>query len=179
MLTRVCRSAIICAGLVVSHQSVAAGSNTVSFGYAQTHLSALQNSGSKELRGFNIKYRYEFSEHWGFIGAFTATRNEVEHYTWQSAKLKKDGSDTIDYRSTMFGPTYRFNDYLSVYGNAGLARLKIKNHHASDSTDDSFAYGAGAIVNPLSRLSVDLSWEATRFFSVDANTFGLSIGYRF
>jgi len=179
MLSRVCGAAFIGLTLFTTHQSLAAGSHTVSLGYAQTHLSALKDSHSKDLHGFNIKYRYELNDRWGFIGAFTATREEVDHYTWQSAKLKKAGSDTVDYESAMFGPAYRFNDYLSLYGTVGMGRMKIKNNHANASTDDSFAYGAGIIFNPLASLSLDLSWEAARFFSVDADTFGVSVGYRF
>lgn len=26
----------------------------------------------------------------------------------------------------MIGPTYRFNDYISLYGNVGMAEMKIK-----------------------------------------------------
>lgn len=179
MSTRLRSAAIICFGLLASSQSMASGTHTVSIGYAQTHLSTLKSSDSKDLHGLNIKYRYEFNERWGFIGALTATRHEVEHYSWQSAKLKKEGSDTIDYSSVMVGPTYRFNEYISLYGNAGMARMKMKNTHSHESTDDSFAYGAGVIFNPLTNLSLDLSWEASKFFSVDANTFGVSVGYRF
>ncbi|MCS6058765.1 Ail/Lom family outer membrane beta-barrel protein [Klebsiella pneumoniae subsp. pneumoniae] len=41
--------------------------HTLSVGYAQTHLSALKNSASKDLRGLALKYRYEFNSDWGGI----------------------------------------------------------------------------------------------------------------
>ncbi|EBY6522847.1 hypothetical protein D5P15_03035 [Salmonella enterica subsp. enterica serovar Livingstone] len=161
--------------LLASPLALANDKHTVSFGYAQTHLSSLKNSDSKDLRGFNFKYRYEFNETWGMLGSFTATRNEMENYTWKDGKLHKNGSDSVDYGSLMFGPTYRFNDYVSLYGNAGIATMKFNKH----SKEDSFAYGAGVIFNPVKSISIDASWEASRFFAVDTNTFGVSVGYRF
>lgn len=112
--------------LLASPLALANDQHTVSFGYAQTHLSSLKNSDSKDLRGFNFKYRYEFNETWGMLGSFTATRNERENYTWKEGKLHKNGSDSVDYGSLMFGPTYRFNDYVSLYGNAGIATMKFR-----------------------------------------------------
>ncbi|HEB8537903.1 TPA: hypothetical protein R1A03_004300, partial [Klebsiella pneumoniae] len=38
--------------------AVAMENHTLSVGYAQTHLSALKNSASKDLRGLALKYRY-------------------------------------------------------------------------------------------------------------------------
>ncbi len=64
--------------LLASSLALANDQHTVSFGYAQTHLSSLKNSDSKDLRGFNFKYRYEFNETWGMLGSFTATRKEME-----------------------------------------------------------------------------------------------------
>lgn len=51
--------------LLASPLALANDQHTVSFGYAQTHLSSLKNSDSKDLRGFNFEYRYEFNETWG------------------------------------------------------------------------------------------------------------------
>ncbi len=79
--------------LLASPLALANDQHTVSFGYAQTHLSSLKNSDSKDLRGFNFKYRYEFNETWGMLGSFTATRNEMENYTWKEGKLHKNGSE--------------------------------------------------------------------------------------
>jgi attachment invasion locus protein len=45
--------------------AVAMESHTLSVGYAQTHLSALKKSASKDLRGLTLKYRYEFNSDWG------------------------------------------------------------------------------------------------------------------
>ncbi|MDI5399882.1 hypothetical protein MJN39_24475, partial [Salmonella enterica subsp. enterica serovar Kentucky] len=42
-----------------------------------------------------FKYRYEFNETWGMLGSFTATRNEMENYTWKEGKLHKNGSDSV------------------------------------------------------------------------------------
>lgn len=46
--------------------AIAMENHTLSVGYAQTHLSALKNSASKDLRGLALKYRYEFNSDWGY-----------------------------------------------------------------------------------------------------------------
>ncbi|MCP6182905.1 Ail/Lom family outer membrane beta-barrel protein, partial [Klebsiella pneumoniae] len=92
--------------------AVAMENHTLSVGYAQTHLSALKNSASKDLRGLALKYRYEFNSDWGVLTSLTATRHEVQNYKWDAGKLHKDGDNTTSYSSLMIGPTYRFNDYI-------------------------------------------------------------------
>lgn len=49
--------------LASAHQA-----QTISLGYAQTHLGHLKDSATKDLRGLALKYRYEFNSNWG--GAF-------------------------------------------------------------------------------------------------------------
>ncbi|MCS5931873.1 hypothetical protein LNQ03_10910 [Klebsiella pneumoniae subsp. pneumoniae] len=67
----------------------------------------------------------------------------------------------------MIGPTYRFNDYISLYGNVGMAEMKIKNRDNHSSSENAFAYGAGVIFNPLTNLSLGLSWETAKLLFVD------------
>lgn len=159
--------------------AVAMENHTLSVGYAQTHLSALKNSASKDLRGLALKYRYEFNSDWVVLTSLTATRHELQNYKWDAGKLHKDGDNTISYSSLMIGPTYRFNDYISLYGNVGMAEMKIKNRDNHSSSENAFAYGAGVIFNPLTNLSLGLSWETAKLLFVDTNTFGVSVGYRF
>ncbi|HBM3227443.1 TPA: Ail/Lom family outer membrane beta-barrel protein [Klebsiella oxytoca] len=159
--------------------ALAMENHTLSLGYAQTHLSALKKSASKDLRGLNLKYRYEFNSDWGVLTSLTATRHEVQHYRWDAGKLHKDGDNTTSYSSLMVGPTYRINDYVSLYGNVGMAGMKVKNRDNQSSSEDAFAYGAGLIFNPFTNLSLDVSWETAKLLYVDTNTFGVSVGYRF
>ncbi len=170
---------IMAALLVFPTLALAMENHTLSFGYAQTHLSALKKSASKDLRGLSLKYRYEFNSDWGVLTSLTATRHDVQNYRWDDGKLHKDGDNTTSYSSFMIGPTYRINDYVSLYGNVGMAGMKIKNDNNNSSSEDAFAYGAGLIFNPLTNLSLDLSWETARLLFVDTNTFGVSVGYRF
>ena len=118
---------IIAALLFSPSLALAMENHTLSLGYAQTHLSALKKSASKDLRGLNLKYRYEFNSDWGVLTSLTATRHEVQHYRWDAGKLHKDGDNTTSYSSLMVGPTYRINDYVSLYGNVGMAGMKVKN----------------------------------------------------
>ncbi|MGI4678539.1 Ail/Lom family outer membrane beta-barrel protein, partial [Klebsiella pneumoniae] len=82
------------------------------------------------------------------------------------------------------GETYPKSDlfnkaYISLYGNVGMAEMKIKNRDNHSSSENAFAYGAGVIFNPLTNLSLGLSWETAKLLFVDTNTFGVSVGYRF
>ncbi len=81
----------------------------------------------------------------------------MQNYRWDDGKLHKDGDNTTSYSSFMIGPTYRINDYVSLYGNVGMAGMKIKNDNNNSSSEDAFAYGAGLIFNPLTNLSLDFS----------------------
>ncbi|UHD64420.1 Ail/Lom family outer membrane beta-barrel protein [Klebsiella michiganensis] len=159
--------------------ALAMENHTLSLGYAQTHLRALKKSASKDLRGLNLKYRYEFNSDWGVLTSLAATRHEVQHYRWDAGKLHKNGDNTTSYSSLMVGPTYRINDYVSLYGNVGMAGMKVKNRDNQSSSEDAFAYGAGLIFNPFTNLSLDVSWETAKLLYVDTNTFGVSVGYRF
>ena len=62
-----------------------------------------------------------------------------------TGKLHKDGDNTTSYSSLMIGPTYRFNDYISLYGNVGMAEMKIKTGIIIPLQKMLFAYGAGAL----------------------------------
>ncbi|MBJ9295179.1 Ail/Lom family outer membrane beta-barrel protein [Citrobacter werkmanii] len=178
-MQRIFSSWIMAALLTFPSLALAMGNHTLSLGYAQTHLSALNKSASKDLHGLNLKYRYEFNSDWGILTSLTATRHDAQNYSWDAGKLHKDGDNTTSYSSLMIGPTYRINDYVSLYGNVGMAGMKIKNHDNQSSSEDAFAYGAGLILNPLANLSLDLSWETAKLLFVDTNTFGVSVGYRF
>ncbi len=156
---------------------------TVSLGYAQTHMGALKNSASNDLRGLSVRLRYESSAvsnaNWGLLASYTVTTRDITNYRWEDGKLHKENNDTVRYGSFMMGPTYRVNNFLSLYGNIGGAAIKIKHKERASESETSFAYGAGFIMEPFTNLSLDFSWEASKFDFANTNTFGMGIGYRF
>ncbi|MCE1787330.1 Ail/Lom family outer membrane beta-barrel protein, partial [Enterobacter hormaechei] len=102
-------------------------------------------------KGFNLKYRYELDNNFGVIGSFTLTHQGYDYY-YGSSKI---GTGDLDYYSLMAGPTYRFNEYVSVYGLVGAAHRKVKGEFSAYGYDfeykeskTSAAYGLGLQFNP-------------------------------
>ena len=60
-MQRIFSSWIMAALFIFPSLALAMENHTLSLGYAQTHLSALNKSASKDLHGLNLKYRYEFN----------------------------------------------------------------------------------------------------------------------
>ena len=72
---------------------------TVSLGYAQTHMGALKNSASNDLRGLSVRLRYESSAvsnaNWGLLASYTVTTRDITNYRWEEGKLHKENNDTV------------------------------------------------------------------------------------
>lgn len=160
-----------------------AETQTVSLGYA--HIKPQQ---LKALNGATLGYRYEFDDSWGALGNFTFAKGDRK----ESAEYAKGD---FKYYSLMAGPTYRINEYISLYGQLGLAHFKAKfsanydwgySEHSSESKT-AVGWGAGMIVNPLENVAVTLGYEGSRFnFSkygsdskMTTNGFNVGLGYRF
>lgn len=77
-MQRIFSSWIMAALFIFPSLALAMENHTLSLGYAQTHLSALNKSASKDLHGLNLKYRYEFNSEWGILTSLTATRHDVQ-----------------------------------------------------------------------------------------------------
>lgn len=167
---------------VFSSVASAESENTVSVGYAQSHVKFHGQMLKDDPQGFNIKYRYEFDDKWGMIGSFVHTGQEYNYYY----DGKKVGSGDLDYYSLTAGPIYRFNNYISAYGMIGASHVKAKSHASSpeysykyNETDTALAYGAGLQFNPVSNITVDASYEYSKLNNFKAGTWMLGVGYRF
>ncbi|HAT1685255.1 TPA: Ail/Lom family outer membrane beta-barrel protein [Klebsiella oxytoca] len=157
--------------------------STASIGYAYSHIKDFGN-----LNGVNLSYRYEFTPEWGVIGSFS----------W----VKGSNTDDFNYKSKvdanmyslLVGPTYRMNDYVSFYAQAGAAFAHVKaNDWYDDGSSDSysghntgFAYGAGVQFNPVENVAVTVGYEGSSFSnkkninsSFSPNGFNIGVGYRF
>ncbi|OTA14859.1 virulence-related outer membrane protein [Xenorhabdus vietnamensis] len=91
-----------------------AESQAISLGYA--HVKLQEN---KALKGAILNYHYELSNEWGILSSFTFAKGDRKE-TEEDCKVK------FKYYSSMIGPTYRINNYLNIYGQAGIAPFKAK-----------------------------------------------------
>lgn len=67
-------SSLVACLSIASVNVYAEGKNSISVGYAQSHVKEDGYKLDKDPRGFNLKYRYEFNNNWGVIGSFAQTR---------------------------------------------------------------------------------------------------------
>lgn len=159
--------------------------STISAGYAHSH--AKIDSASDNLKGFNVKYRYELNNDWGMIGSFVYTNYNKDTYGYVPGpqgkpQYTKLASGVLDYFSVTGGPSYRFNDFLSAYALIGLGYGKAHvwdGDFSASSDKTSVAYGAGFQNNPMPNLAIDASYEYSKLGDVKAGTWMAGIGYRF
>ncbi|OKP03082.1 Ail/Lom family outer membrane beta-barrel protein [Xenorhabdus eapokensis] len=178
-------SAIV-AGLSITSLAANAGEHTISAGYAQSKINIENNNLKTSLKGFNVKYRYEFNEQFGLISSFTHTGYNTSY----DDPLGYHGG-SLDYNSITIGPSYRFNEYISAYAliGAGVGKasntehIRISKYNSilsfNDDTKTAVAYGAGVQFNPLPNVAIDASYEYTKLDSINLGTWVLGVGYRF
>ncbi|EGO4139663.1 TPA: Ail/Lom family outer membrane beta-barrel protein [Escherichia coli] len=163
-----------------------------------------QDAEVKDPDGFNVKYRYEITDELGVMTSFTwaryATSNQyIAQQNWHGldptkypTQIKNPvGSMTTNikgsYWSLLAGPTWRFNDYVSLYalGGVGVAKLSvdfeinnnISGERLSEKLSDrktSFAWAAGAQFNIYDDFSFDVGYESSG--SGDWRTSGVTVG---
>ncbi|WP_036768099.1 Ail/Lom family outer membrane beta-barrel protein [Photorhabdus australis] len=166
-------ASVVAVGLSVFAFAANAGESTISGGYAQGHVKYDGNKPNKDPKGFNIKYRYELDDHFGVISSATYTGYDFKYGDKKLTKLD------MDYYSLMAGPTYRFNEYVSVYGLVGAARGKVKGPNDYSESKTSVGYGAGLQFNPMPNLAIDASYEYSKLGDLKVGTWVVGVGYRF
>ncbi|EAA7987834.1 outer membrane beta-barrel protein [Salmonella enterica subsp. enterica] len=212
----------------------AEGEQTISISYASIQSDALKNavrdyghrtdafvsgynaSGSSytasgradsynDMRGITLKYRYEMTDQWGVVAAFSHVSQEFKGTVNASKEVKKGPTTTTTYawsssdaygsvkgtlNSLLVGPSYRLNDYVSGYALAGVAKTKIEYRQAqsmgsSDSASSweqnktSVAYGLGLQINPVKNIAIDLAWEGSGTGEWQTRGFNIGLGYSF
>ncbi len=84
---------------------------------------ALSGTGARagDLKGINVKYRYEFTDHLGGIVA-------LSYASVKKSDTMKTGENTFHYESLrgryvslMAGPVWQLSERVSLYGMAGMA----------------------------------------------------------
>lgn len=183
------------------------GNQTVSIGFIQMKSDGLRDiykdtegvaslygkassDGYDDPKGMFMRYRYEFDDRWGVIGSFSYAVNDGK-ITTNANSLRATAKTTAEYASALVGPSLRINDYVSLYGLAGMAYKHIKQDidaytsygsgNSSVSEDKfNFAYSIGAQFNIYEGLVFDAAYEASpgnRDWKT--NGFTVGIGYRF
>ncbi|SFN88027.1 Ail/Lom family outer membrane beta-barrel protein [Xenorhabdus japonica] len=187
-MKKILSTAAIVAGLsILAFNANASNSNknTISLGYAQSNGSLKNNleiyHNDEKMKtnqhGLNLKYRYEFNEHFGVIGSLTYTQY-VHKYDFYGSLSKFEWKNT----SLMAGPTYRFNNYISAYGLIGATYNKAGFSNVEDNntqTRTSLSYGAGLQFNPTPNWAVDASYSYTNLKYAKLGTWVLGVGYHF
>lgn len=164
----------------VSTSAYAAGENTISLGFAQSHVKMDGDSLNDKPRGINVKLRNELTDEWGVVGSLTSTQRKYDIYMGNT----RVADAKLEYFSLMAGPSYRFNEYASVYGLAGYAHGKAKvnvdlvDYQHSESTG-AVVGAIGAQFNVTPNVAIDASWEYSKLDDYKVNTWVVGVGYRF
>ncbi|MCC8378779.1 Ail/Lom family outer membrane beta-barrel protein [Xenorhabdus sp. PB30.3] len=186
-MKKIILTSLVTLGLsAVSVGAYAAGESTISAGYAQNSIKLYGEKPKDNPKGFNVKYRYESDDNWGVVGSFVYTHQGYE-YRDRGFKV---GDSSVSYYSLTAGPSYRINDYVSVYGLVGAGhgeaeysylertRWGLRSESGSGSKTE-LAYGAGFQVNPIPNIAIDASYEYTKLDDVKVGTWMVGVGYRF
>ncbi|EBI9247887.1 Ail/Lom family outer membrane beta-barrel protein [Salmonella enterica] len=167
---------LLCAG-VMAVPAVHAADHSVSAGYAQSKVRDF-----KDIRGVNVKYRYEGGIPVGLITSFSYMKGERNYSeSWEGEHLR--GKEDTRYWSLLAGPALRVSDLVSVYALAGAGSAKSEIKEAgmggASKTKTGFAWGAGVQFNPVKNVVIDVGYEGSRVSSVAINGFNVGVGYRF
>ena len=172
--------------------------NRFSVGYANTNLKFADGE-SSDLKGFNIKYQHEIFTDVGLIASLVATRNEdtqkgfyrdagVVNGKWAPNKLIHGitRKDTQKYYSLSVGPTWRFNDWVSAYAVAGVAKTEFRTSvhnltekYKTDERKTAATYGAGVQISLINNWLVDVSYDYMKTGDIKASTLVVGVGYQF
>ncbi|HEC5300563.1 TPA: Ail/Lom family outer membrane beta-barrel protein [Enterobacter asburiae] len=163
--------------------------------------SKVSSDGYAGPKGMFIRYRYEFTDTLGIIGSLSyaqqdgSTKGEINNSATKQSYRNKFRV-TGDYFSSLVGPAWRLNEYVSFYGMAGvsfkhfrderMARLYSDNTIVSDvssndsSTKTSMAYSLGAQFNVYQHLVIDAAYEGSSGGGDwKTNAFTVGLGYQF
>ena len=171
--------------------------STLSAGYLHTHSDM---SGSDDLTGFNVKYRYEFTDTLGLVTSFSYAGDMNRQLTRYSDSRWHEDSVRNRWFSVMAGPSVRVNEGFSAYAMAGVAYSRVstfsgdylrvtdnkgKTHDVLTGSDDarhsntSLAWGAGVQFNPAESVAVDVAYEGSGSGDWRTDGFIVGVGYKF
>ena len=181
------------------------GHGAFSVGYAQVHpggVPALSGTGARagDLKGINVKYRYEFTDTLGMVTSFSYAGDKNRQLTRYSDTRWHEDSVRNRWFSLMAGPSVRVNEWFSAYAMAGVAYSRVstfsgdylrvtdnkgKKHDVLTGSDDgrhsntSLAWGAGVQFNPIESVAIDIAYEGSGSGDWRTDGFIVGVGYKF
>ncbi|ECU3284697.1 hypothetical protein DYO40_21895 [Salmonella enterica subsp. enterica serovar Javiana] len=162
-----------------------ADNHSISAGYAQGRVEHF-----KDIRGVNLKYRYETEMPVGVMASFSYLSGKDDYTDGIPGNISWKDEVKATYWSLMAGPAVRVNEFVSFYAlaGAGTAKAEVKEHVSipsySASADVSerktgLAWGAGVQFNPVENVVIDVGYEGSKIGAMKLNGFNLGVGYRF
>ncbi|ENL8729002.1 Ail/Lom family outer membrane beta-barrel protein [Citrobacter amalonaticus] len=196
MKFKLCALLALSGALFINQAYADSSRNTFSVGYANTKIT-LTDGEKHDLHGTNFKYRHEFDSNFGLVRTFTIARNEDSQkgyyrgygydqttgkWTFDKLMYGKIRTDKQKFYSFTVGPSYRFNDYISAYAVAGIARTESSistRHYKTSDKHTAAAYGAGVQIDLINNWVVDVAYDYMKKGDVKANTWIVGVGYHF
>ncbi|MEZ3500410.1 Ail/Lom family outer membrane beta-barrel protein [Pantoea sp. KPR_PJ] len=173
--------------------STFASNQTASLGYAQSRVETF-----KDIRGVNLKYRYEWDSPLSLMSAFTWMNGSGSYSPDVGGMDIIDGHAKVKYYSLAVGPAWRFSAYISAYGLLGVNYNKVNyregwynyegryvfmGERSLSEKKASLMYAAGIQINPADNVALDIGYEGSRLEAGDKklsiNGFNLNLGYSF
>lgn len=161
-------------------------SQTFSLGYSNLYYHG------NSVTGLNLNYDYQIDNHWGVLTSISWNKGVNHWYSYNNLHQLIKHKVNTNYLSLQAGPSYRLNDYLTLYSTIGFARFTLKNTEKFEIENiiiDSMkhttglSWGAGIKIHPIKMLSLYIGYEGANSHNDHTNpTFnGLNIGlgYRF
>ncbi|EOT2974196.1 Ail/Lom family outer membrane beta-barrel protein, partial [Escherichia coli] len=115
-------SAAICLAVSGAPAWASEHQSTLSAGYLHVSTNV---PGSDDLKGINVKYRYEFTDTLGLVTSFSYAGDKNRQLTRYSDTRWHEDSVRNRWFSVMAGPSVRVNEWFSAYAMAGVAYSRV------------------------------------------------------
>ena len=161
--------------------SAAEHQSTLSAGYLQTHTDM---PGNDDLKGINVKYRYEFTDTLGLVTSFSYAGDKNRQLTRYSDTRWHEDSVRNRWFSVMAGMAYSrvstfSGDYLRVTDNKGKTHDVLTGSDDGRHSNTSLAWGAGVQFNPTESVAIDIAYEGSGSGDWRTDGFIVGVGYKF
>lgn len=154
--------------------------HTFTAGYAQSHVNFMDLD-IDDPKGFNAKYRLDFSDELGVITSYTKTSYD-DNFSYGGV----NASASLDYQSLMIGPSFRpyepytpLSGYLLIGAAKGKASGSVSSIGSASESKTAIAFGGGLQLNVTDNLVIDASYEYSEIDDVKVGTWVVGAGISF
>ncbi|WP_100027341.1 Ail/Lom family outer membrane beta-barrel protein [Escherichia coli] len=174
-------SAAICLAVSGAPAWASEHQSTLSAGYLHASTNV---SGSDDLNGINVKYRYEFTDTLGMVTSFSYAGDKNRQLTRYSDTRWHEDSVRNRWFSVMAGVAYSrvstfSGDYLRVTDNKGKTHDVLTGSDDGRHSNTSLAWGAGVQFNPTESVAIDVAYEGSGSGDWRTDGFIVGVGYKF